>query len=119
MLGAASSRVFELEMPANLLPAFLLLQMMLQLRLLLDEKLQRRESSLLLKLLLRRVTRPRFFHRISLAKSLSTFLISLSSSGWAAGFSSTALLPQLSFLLLQPPSLLLLLLALLLLLPLM
>jgi hypothetical protein len=112
--------VFELEMPVNLLPVLRLLQMMLQLRLLLDEKLRvaRRESSLLLKLLLRQVTRPRFFHRISLAKSLSTFLIFLSSSGWAAGFSSTALLLQLSFLLLQPPSLLLLLLALLLLLPL-
>jgi hypothetical protein len=112
--------VSELEKPANLLPVLRLLQMMLQLRLLPDGRLRvaRRKSSLLLKLLLRRVTRPRFFHHISLARSPSTFLISLSSSGWAAGFSSTALLPQLSFLLLQPPSLLLLLPALLLLLPL-
>jgi hypothetical protein len=116
----ASSLVFELGTPANPLPVLWLLSLLL----LLDERLQWhvqvacRCSSLLLMLQLRRSVQPRFFHRILFARSLSTFLIALFSSGWAAGFSSTALLLLLSLLLLHLSSLSLLLLALLLLLPL-
>ena len=112
----ASSLVFELGTPANPLPVLWLLSLLL----LLDKRLQWhvqvacRCSSLLLTLQLR----PRFFHCILFARSLSTVLIALFSSGWAAGFSSTALLLLLSLLLLQLSSLSLLLLALLLLLPL-
>jgi hypothetical protein len=111
--------VFELGTPANPLPVLWLLSLLL----LLVERLQWHVqvachcSSLLLSLQLGCLMRPRFFHRTLFARSPSTFLITLFSSGWAADFSSTALLLLLSLLLLHLSSLSLLLLALLMLLP--